>query len=119
MEIRAITYRRLPVFPLMSPDLVQTLKRHKSRMLAGGLTLTICWRLTAASREWTNSWTSAKRFASCKKRTPAWNTRTLSVTNALSAFRNSAGEPDGEVDLEIHRMNLAKPGEHIFMLPEK
>jgi cell division protein FtsB len=102
----------------MSPDLEQILKRHKNRLVAGGLTLTICWAAYSGKRGVDELLAKRNEIRQLEQENQRIEHENLERRERIDRLRNSTGQPDGEMDLEIHRQNLAKPGETIFMLPE-
>jgi len=102
----------------MSPDLVQALKRHKSRLVAGALTLTVCWAAYSGKRGVDELLAKRTEIRQLQEENQRLERENQERKDRINRLRDSDGQPDGEMDLEIHRQNLAKPGETIFMLPE-
>lgn len=102
----------------MSPDLAQTLKRQKNRLLAGALTLTVCWAAYSGKQGVDELIAKRAEIRQLQEENQRLEHENQERKERLERLRNSEGQPDGEMDMEIHRMNLAKPGETIFMLPE-
>lgn len=102
----------------MSPDLEQILKRHKNRLVAGALTLTVCWAAYSGKRGVDDLLAKRNEIRQLQEENQRLEHENQERKDRIDRMRNSVGQPDGEMDLEIHRQNLAKPGEHIFMLPE-
>lgn len=102
----------------MSPDFAQALKRQKSRLVAGALTLTVCWAAYSGKRGVDELLAKRSEIRQLQEENQRLEHENQERKDRIERLRDSSGKPDGEMDLEIHRQNLAKPGETIFMLPE-
>jgi cell division protein FtsB len=102
----------------MAPDFEQILKRHKNRLMAGALTLTVCWAAYSGKRGVDELLAKRSEIRQLQEENQRLEHENHERKDRIDRMRNSVGQPDGEMDLEIHRQNLAKPGETIFMLPE-
>ncbi len=102
----------------MSPEIAQALKRHKSHLVAGVLTLTVCWAAYSGKRGVDELLAKRSEIRQLQEENQRLEHDNQERKDRIGRLRDSTGQPDGEMDLEIHRQNLAKPGEMIFMLPE-
>lgn len=98
----------------MSPDLSLTFRRHKGMLLSSLAAVTLVWAAYSGTQGFRDLLSKRDQI------------RELQEQNAVIESENSQRRErverletnESEQDIELRKLNMSKPGETVFMLPE-
>ncbi len=98
----------------MSPEIAPTSKRHKTFLLAAGMAVTIGWAAYSGTR-------SIDQLLEKRREIREMQEQNSILQRENERRRERIGRLNGnssEQDMELRKLNLGKPGDTMFMLPE-
>lgn len=98
----------------MSPEIPQTAKRHKQFLVVAGIAATIGWVAYSGSQGF-DTWLEKRQ----KIREVQEQNAILQRDNELRRLRiERLNQSSSERDMELRKLNLGKPGDMMFILPD-
>ena len=98
----------------MSSELTNSLRRHKGMLLSSIAVVTLGWAAYSGSTGFRELLTKREQIRELQEQNAV-----LDAENAKRRERVERLETnESEQDIEIRKLNLSKPGETIFMLPD-
>ncbi|MFM2125412.1 MAG: Septum formation initiator [Acidobacteriota bacterium] len=98
----------------MSPELLQSLRRHKGPLLSAVAVLTLGWAAYSGSSGFRDLLAKREQIRELQEQNAMLETENAQKRERIERLESSSSEQD----IEIRKLNLSKPGETIFMLPE-
>lgn len=108
-RVRSISAR----FP-MSPEFVHTFKRHKGLLLAASMTVGLGWAVMHGAQGWRELREKHELIRDLEQQNAELEQEIEIRRERIDRLQNG----DSELDLEIRKLNLLRPGETTFMLPD-
>jgi cell division protein FtsB len=98
----------------MSPEIAQSAKRNKTLLLASGMALTIGWAAYNGTRSFDQLMEKQRQIRELQEQNTILQRENEQRKLRIERLSGNSSEQD----VEIRKLNLAKPGEIMFMLPE-
>ena len=98
----------------MSQTLLEILKRHKSSLLAAGMASMVAWVAVSGTQGIRELLEKREQIRQLEERNAELEADNLRRRQRIERLENSPSDQD----IEIRKLNMLKPGETTFMLPE-
>jgi cell division protein FtsB len=98
----------------MSPEFTHSLRRHKATLLSGIAVVTLGWAAYSGSTGFRDLLAKREQIRELQEQNAVLESQNADKRTRVERLESN----EGEQDIEIRKLNLSKPGETIFMLPD-
>lgn len=98
----------------MSPEFTHSIRRHKGALLSSIAVVTLGWAAYSGSTGFRDLLAKREQIRELQEQNAMLETQNAEKRERVVRLESN----EGEQDIEIRKLNLSKPGETIFMLPE-